>query len=570
MGCGSCGTKSADGKPSGCQSNGGCSTGGCNRLNVYNWLADLPISDLGKPYPIIEISFSNGSRKDFFRNNTNHIFDKGAWVAVEGSGGFDIGQISLMGELVKLQMKKYGVTEATEMKRVIRPAAERDLELYNTAKEREKETLVRARAIAKQLNLEMKIAEAEFQADGKKISFFYTADSRVDFRELIKVFASEFRAKVEMRQIGARQESGKVGGIGSCGRELCCSTWLTDFKTVNTTAARYQNLSINQTKLSGQCGRLKCCLNYELDTYMDALHSFPEGAEQIEVAAGRAYLQKKDIFRNLMWYSFGGSNKQYPLTIERVREIQVLNADGVKPEDLGAVEIQIKQKDAEKTVDMGFVNDVGQLTLSSLSKSGRKKQQGQNNNNQGKQLPRTQQAQEKQRGKQSQQNRPQPVAGEKPQQQNRPPREKGEQQAVQNKPQANPEGNKQAGQPANKQQAKPQQQKQQQKNQQLRPQQARDNTQEQQPAEGNKGPRPQGNKPPQARDNAEQPPSAEGNRGPRPQQANRPQQPRDNAEQQPAEGAKGPRPQQQKRRPNNRPQQKPNGEKNTGEPNKEQ
>lgn len=550
MGCGSCGTKSADGKPSGCQSNGGCSTGGCNRLNVYNWLADLPISDLGKPYPIIEISFSNGSRKDFFRNNTNHIFDKGAWVAVEGSGGFDIGQISLMGELVKLQMKKYGVTEATEMKRVIRPAAERDLEMYNTAKEREKETLVRARAIAKQLNLEMKIAEAEFQADGKKISFFYTADSRVDFRELIKVFASEFRAKVEMRQIGARQESGKVGGIGSCGRELCCSTWLTDFKTVNTTAARYQNLSINQTKLSGQCGRLKCCLNYELDTYMDALHSFPEGAEQIEVAAGRAYLQKKDIFRNLMWYSFGGSNKQYPLTIERVREIQVLNADGVKPEDLGAVEIQIKQKDAEKTVDMGFVNDVGQLTLSSLSKSGRKKQQGQNSNNQGKQLPRTQQAQEKQRGKQAQQNqnRPQPAAGEKPQQQSRPQKEKGEQPVAQQKPQGNPENNKQGGQPANKQQQKPQQPRQQQKNQQPRPQQqARDNAQEQQPA-------------------------AEGNKGPRPQQGNKPQQPRDNntEQQQSAEGAKGPRPQQQKRRPNNKPQQKPNGEKNTGEPKKEQ
>jgi len=375
MGCGSCGTGSANGKPSGCQSNGGCSTGGCNRLNVFNWLSDVPFSDLGKPYPIIEISFNKGSRKDFFRNSTNHIFEKDCWVAVEGAGGFDVGQISLTGELVKLQMKKYGVSENAEMKRVLRPVNERDLETYRSSKQKEMEAMVRSRAIAKELNLEMKIAEVEFQADGKKVTFFYTADSRVDFRELIKVFASEFKAKVEMRQIGARQESGKVGGIGSCGRELCCSTWLTDFKTVNTTAARYQNLSINQTKLSGQCGRLKCCLNYELDTYMDALHHFPEAADQIEVAAGRAYLQKKDIFRNLMWYSFAGSNKQYPLSIDRVIEIQALNAGGIRPEDLGAEELQIKTKDPEKTIDMGFVNDVGQLTLSSLSKSGKKKAQ---------------------------------------------------------------------------------------------------------------------------------------------------------------------------------------------------
>jgi cell fate regulator YaaT (PSP1 superfamily) len=379
MGCGSCGTKSADGKPTGCQSNGGCSSGGCNRLNVFNWLSDIHISDFGKPFPIIEVSFNQGSRKEFFRNHSSqHIYDKGTWVAVEGAGGFDVGQVSLSGELVKLQLKKYGVNENSDLKKVLRPAAERDMELYAIAKEKERDTLIRSRAIARQMNLEMKIAEVEFQADSKKVCFFYTADARVDFRELIKVFAAEFRAKVEMRQIGARQESGKVGGIGSCGRELCCSTWLTDFRTVNTTAARYQNLSINQTKLSGQCGRLKCCLNYELDTYMDALHAFPEGAEQLEVAAGRAFLQKKDIFRNLMWYSFAGSNKQYPLTIERVREIQSLNAEGTKPEDLEAVEIQVKHKDPEKTVDMGFVNDVGQLTLSSLSKGARKKQGQQN------------------------------------------------------------------------------------------------------------------------------------------------------------------------------------------------
>jgi len=375
MGCGGCGSITANGKPAGCQSNGNCGTGGCNRLNVFNWLAELPFADLGKPFPILEISFNKGSRKDFYRNNTHHIFEKGMFVTVEGNGGFDVGQVSLTGELVKLQMKKHGVQDTSEIKRILRPSADRDLDLYYAAKEREKEVLIRSRAIARAQNLEMKIAEAEVQADGKKIAFFYTADARVDFRELIKIYASEFKAKVEMRQIGARQESAKIGGIGSCGRELCCSTWLSDFKTVNTTAARYQNLSINQTKLSGQCGRLKCCLNYELDTYMDALKDFPNHADQLELTTGKAFLQKKDIFRNLMWYSFSGSNKQYPLTIERVQEILSLNAAGQKPEALEAVEIQVKTKDPDKAVDMGFVNDVGQITLNSLSKTGKRKKQ---------------------------------------------------------------------------------------------------------------------------------------------------------------------------------------------------
>ncbi len=448
MGCGSCGTGSANGKPTGCQSNGGCSSGGCNRLNVFNWLSDLPFSDLGKPYPIVEVTFNNGSRKDFYRNHNIQIFEKGSWVAVEGTGGYDVGQISLTGELVKLQMKKYGVSEASEIKRVLRPAGDRDLEQYRTTKEREKETLVRSRAIAKELNLEMKIAEAEFQADGKKVTFFYTADSRVDFRELIKVYAAEFRAKIEMRQIGARQESGKVGGIGSCGRELCCSSWLTDFKTVNTTAARYQNLSINQTKLSGQCGRLKCCLNYELDTYMDALHGFPENADQIEVASGKAYLQKKDIFRNLMWYSFGGSNKQYPLTIDRVQEILEANAQGEKPEELEAIEIQVKHKDPEKAVDIGFVNDVGQLTLSSLSKSGKKKQQAKQRQ-QGQQKGQSNKPQQQAENKgQGQNKQPQQQAkGQKPQQQGQGQNKSQQQKQAQGQKQQNPQ---QKGQQPNK------------------------------------------------------------------------------------------------------------------------
>src|SRR5437764_7414448 len=207
------------------------------------------------------------------------------------------------------------------MKRTLRKATDRDIEIWKQNKAREKEALIRSRAIAKQLNLNMKMSEVEIQADGKKGTFFYIADDRVDFRELIKIFASEFKLKVEMRQIGARQESAKVGGIGSCGRELCCATWLTDFKSVTTTAARYQNLSINQTKLSGQCGRLKCCLNYELDTYLDALQGFPNNADTLQTTKGNASLVKKDIFKNLMWYMLPDSSMQYPLTIARVKEI---------------------------------------------------------------------------------------------------------------------------------------------------------------------------------------------------------------------------------------------------------
>lgn len=372
MGCGNCGT-GANGKPNGCKGNGGCSTGGCNRMNVFDWLSALPLHDSAKPYPVIEVTFNKGSRKDFFRNNTNQILEKGEWVAVEGIGGIDLGQVSLTGELVKLQMKKYSVDDPSALKKVTRKATDEDLQSYEKQKDREPEILIRSRAIARQFKLEMKLCEVEVQADGKKATFFYTADSRVDFRELIKAYASEFKVKVEMRQIGARQESGKVGGIGSCGRELCCSTWLTDFKSVNTTAARYQNLSINQTKLSGQCGRLKCCLNYELDTYMDALRVFPDNAETLQIAKGNATLQKKDIFKNLMWYSYSDSSKQYPLTIARVKEILAENKQGRKPEELQPVELEVSSNKAGMKVDMGFVNDVGQISLKALEKGNRKK-----------------------------------------------------------------------------------------------------------------------------------------------------------------------------------------------------
>src|SRR5579862_5760237 len=369
MGCSNCG--GPKGKPNGCKNNGGCSSGSCNRMNVHDWLANLPFSDPESGCRIVEISFNNGSRKDYFRNTTTQIFEKGDMVAVEGVSGFDVGSISMTGEIVRLQLKKKEIDERNpDFKKILRRASDRDLEIMATNKAREKDAMIRARAIARQLRLDMKMSEVEIQADGRKATFFYIADDRVDFREMIKIFASEFRVKVEMRQIGARQEAGKVGGIGSCGRELCCSTWLTDFKSVNTTAARYQNLSINQSKLSGQCGRLKCCLNYELDTYLDALQHFPDNADTLQVAKGTALLIKKDIFRNLMWYTLPQSSRQYPLTLETVKKIKQQNLQGITPEEMETVEVHAN-KNAEPEHE--FVELVGQISLQSLEKNDRKK-----------------------------------------------------------------------------------------------------------------------------------------------------------------------------------------------------
>ena len=380
MGCGSCSSSKDGGKPGGCQSNGGCSTGGCNRLNVHDWLLNLPFSDPESNCKVIEVSFKQGSRKEFFRNTTLQYFEKGDYVTLEGVSGFDVGEVSLTGELVRLQLKKKGVDEfSPEMKKILRRSSDRDLEVFHISKSREKEILARSRAIARQLNVQLKLSEVEIQADGKKGTFFYTADDRVDFRELIKVYAGDFKVKVEMRQIGIRQEAAKVGGIGSCGRELCCSTWLNDFKSVNTTAARYQNLSINQTKLSGQCGRLKCCLNYELDTYLDALQQFPDYAETLDTTMGTAHLIKKDIFKNLMWYTLPNNTKHFPLTIQRVKEIKRLNQQGQKVDELQPVEITGKQKEVEPA----FVDLVGQISLKSLERNDRRRRDQERSNNRG-------------------------------------------------------------------------------------------------------------------------------------------------------------------------------------------
>ena len=427
MGCGSCGT-SKDGAPGGCKSHGSCASGGCNRMNVHDWLANLPFSDPESSCRIVEVSFNNGSRKDYFKNTSLQYYEKGEMIAVEGLTGFDVGMVNLTGELVRLQLKKHRIEEnGADIKKILRRATETDLAKMKENKVREAQVLIRSRAMARQLKLELKMAEVEVQADGRKATFFYIADDRVDFRELIKLYAGEFKVKVEMRQIGARQEAGKVGGIGSCGRELCCSTWLTDFKSVNTNAARYQNLSINQTKLSGQCGRLKCCLNYELDTYMDALQFFPTDADMLETAKGRAFLVKKDIFRNLMWYTMADSNKQYPLAIDMVKKLKAQNRDGIKPEFLETAEVITGKP---KEVEPEYADIVGQISLNSLEKNSRKRRDRERSLQQDNR-PSQQRQQQQPQGRQ--QNNPQG------QRQQRPPQQRGSQQQPQ-----------QQGQPANK------------------------------------------------------------------------------------------------------------------------
>jgi cell fate regulator YaaT (PSP1 superfamily) len=364
MGCTVCLTKKTGSAAKGCKSNGYCQSGGCNKLNTYNWLADLP--DFGSQvHDIVEISFNHGSRKDFFRKRPGIRVVTGDVVVVESQFGNDIGEITLSGELVNLQMKKKNRRQKNQLKHVIRRANDHDLENLKAAKRRENEIMIKSRAIARIMKMNMKIGAVELQADGKKVTFYYTAEERVDFRELIKEYASSFKTKIEMRQIGSRQEAGKIGGIGSCGRELCCSTWLTDFKSVSTAAARYQNLAINQAKLSGQCGRLKCCLNYELDTYVEALQVFPENAEKLKTQNGTAFLQKTDIFKQEMVYCYKTRLKYYKLTVDRVKEILEMNKKDKLPEEL---------IDYEKVeVEIGFEDTVGQLTLETLEKTSRKR-----------------------------------------------------------------------------------------------------------------------------------------------------------------------------------------------------
>ncbi len=330
MGC-SCGS-GKNGSVAGCQNNGACRTGGCNKMNVFDWLSNMDMPVQSK-FDVVEVRFKGG-RKDFFRNSEHLSLTTGDAVVVEVPNGHHLGHVSLQGELVRLQMQKKKVTYDQDVKRIYRLAHQRDVEKLDEVRKRELPALYRSREIIRQYKLEMKLSDVEFQADNSKATFFYSAEDRVDFRELIKVLAAEFKVRIEMRQISLRQEAGRLGGIGVCGRELCCSTWLTDFKNVATSAARYQNLSLNPSKLSGQCGRLKCCLNYELETYMEALEDIPKVEGPLLTERGEATLQKTDIFRKIMWFGFREDNTWYPVNVSRVNEILNLNKEGKKPATL--------------------------------------------------------------------------------------------------------------------------------------------------------------------------------------------------------------------------------------------
>ena len=358
MGCSSC--SSGGGTPRGCQNNGTCSSGGCNKLGVFNWLANMQLPAGQSQYDIIEVRFKN-SRKGFYRNVKDLSLQVGDVVVVEGSPGFDIGVVSIVGELTRIQVQKKAPNmKAHEAKKIYRIANQEDIDKWVEARNLEKEVMHQARELAINLNLEMKISDVEYQGDLTKATFYYTADQRVDFRQLIKDMAEAFKIRIEMRQIGARQEAARLGGIGSCGRELCCSTWLTDFRSVSTSAARYQQLSLNPQKLAGQCGKLKCCLNYELDMYLDSIKKFPKPDTRLYTEKGSAIHVKTDVFKRIMWYAYEGEagvgSGLIPLSPERVEEIVELNKKREKPTDLKDFEEQIK-------VEPDYSNVVGQDDL---------------------------------------------------------------------------------------------------------------------------------------------------------------------------------------------------------------
>lgn len=334
MGCNSC-TTASNGSPKGCKNNGTCGEDGCNKLTVFDWLSNMSLPAGEEAFDCVEVRFKN-SRKEFFRNTDKLPLAIGDMVATEATSGHDVGMVTLTGSLVKVQMSKKKVDFKDEtLPKIYRKANSRDLEVWNKCREKEAEIQKRSREIAIALNLQMKLSDVEFQGDGSKATFYYTAEDRVDFRQLIKDMAKAFGIRIEMRQIGYRQEAQRLGGIGSCGRELCCSTWLTDFRSVGTAAARYQQLSLNPQKLAGQCGKLKCCLNYELDVYMDALKDFPKADTKLITEKGIAYCQKVDIFKGKLWFTYKNDPiNWHMLTKDQVNEILEINSKDQKIQSL--------------------------------------------------------------------------------------------------------------------------------------------------------------------------------------------------------------------------------------------
>lgn len=464
MACASC-SSGKDGSPAGCRSNGSCSSGGCNKLNVYNWLTDMVLPSGQQPYDIVEVRFK-GSRKEFFRNKEVPELKVGDVVAVESSPGHDIGIVSMIGELVRFQLRKKGMDENSEgIRALYRVAKPNEIEKWNELREKESIMMLRSRSVIQLLHLNMKLSDVEFQGDGKKATFYYTADERVDFRELIKRLADEFRIRVEMRQIGMRQEASRLGGLGVCGLELCCSTWLTDFKAVTTSAARYQNLALNPAKLAGQCGKLKCCLNYELDSYMDIMRDFPPTNIPLETDKGKAVHQKTDIFKRLMWYSYRGERSAdgegfsgpdggnwVAMPVDRVKEILALNKSGKKAGDLLEGE-WLEVEETEKEPD--YLNVVGQDRIDRMDKKKKKKKKKKPSSGGAGGENRTPQEQKPQ-----QQGQRQPQQGQRPQQQQgqRPQQQQGQRPAQGAKPSGDrPQGQKPTeNRPPRNQESRPQ------------------------------------------------------------------------------------------------------------------
>lgn len=458
MACADCsnGRGNTSALPAGCKNHGTCGTGGCNKLNVFDWLAGMEPAMGTVPCDWVEVRFKN-TRKEFFKNTEGLQLVQGDAIAVEGSPGHDIGIVSLTGELVRVQMRKNGANPAEQGKKIFRKARPNDIERWQAAMDQEKSAMMTSRRHAVDLKLDMKISDVEYQGDGTKATFYYIADNRVDFRELIKLLARDLRVRIEMRQIGARQEAGRVGGIGACGRELCCASWLKDFRTVTTTAARYQQLSINPQKLAGQCGKLKCCLNYELESYMDALKDFPHADRMLRTMEGNGVHIKTDIFNGIMYYAYeGNENRLHRLTPDEVREIQALNKEGKLAEKLGDGAAEQTLRETRKAyTELDFKDAAGEDSLHRFDK-----QKG-NRNPKGK------------RGGSGRGDRPN-AGGQQPQgerrekpQQNRQPRNPGAEGEGQqpraerpNRPQRNPNTGGEGQQQRGEKQQKPQQNRQ--------------------------------------------------------------------------------------------------------------
>ena len=379
MGCTSC-SSGVDGQPKGCKNNGTCGSDGCNKLTVFDWLSNMALPGDQKPFIGVEIRFKNG-RKHFYKNSEKLSLSMGDVVATEAMSGHDIGIVTLTGELVKVQMKKKKQTEKIEeLPKIYRKATQKDIDIWQTVRAKEPEIQKRSREIAIHLGLKMKISDIEYQGDGSKTTFYYTAEERVDFRQLIRDFASAFSTRVEMKQVGFRQEAARLGGIGSCGRELCCSTWLTDFRSVKTSAARYQQLSLNPQKLAGQCGKLKCCLNYELDTYLDALKDIPKNDIKLITEKGIAVCQKTDIFKRILWYGYEKQGMNWhQVSVDKANEIIALNKKGEKVSCLEDFE-EVERVSESKI----FENAVGQDSLTRFDKPKSKNNRRRNNNNKSK------------------------------------------------------------------------------------------------------------------------------------------------------------------------------------------